>query len=394
MSDHIGVSLRAALSRRSFLSTGALSGVAAAVGGLGLPGARSAWSQEREPPAVSVRGDGTYDSVPLRQPTIQLGVVQSRVRGVDARSPQQGLKENLAHMLDLIDASFHFGGRPDILFFHEFPLTGWNTWTRAEILRFAPEIPGEESEAVGAKAKEHGCYVVFGSYAQDRAWPDHVLSLTTIIGPDGRVVDRHWKARNIKGVFPGVELFTTTIYDVLDRYVEMYGPDAVIPVSRTDIGNIATSSIQLEPELFRAFAIKGTEIMLRTATGGFNRIDVQACAIYNRFYSAIVNNAVSPDNPGFFAASATTGGSAVFGPTGEVLAEAGTQSETLVRARIPIAEFRRGHQQPFVHMDLYRPVFGAYQNAYGPNLFDGYLPEDLYDAKRYLKDKSRWTRET
>jgi hypothetical protein len=171
----------------------------------------------------------------------------------------------------------------------------------------------------------------------------------------------------------------------------MYGPDSVIPVSLTDIGNIATSSIQLEPELFRAFAMKGTEIMLRTATGGFNRVDVQACAMYNRFYSAIVNNSVSPGNPGFFAAAGSTGGSTIFGPRGDVLAEAGTQSETIVRARIPIADFRNEHRQPFVHMDLYRPVFDAYRNAYGPNLFDSYLPADLYDAKRYLGDKSRWT---
>jgi predicted amidohydrolase len=380
------------LSRRGFLSTGVLTGAAAAVGGLGAVAATPAWSQGEGTAELSVRPDGTYDTVPLRKSTIELGVVQSRVRGVDAANARVGLKDNLSHMLELIDASFHFGGKPDILFFHEFPLTGWNTWTRAEILRFAPEIPGEESEAIGAKANEHGCYIVFGSYAQDRDWPDHVLSLTTIVGPDGQIVDRHWKARNIKGVFHGIELFTTTVYDVLDRYVEMYGLDAVIPVSRTDVGNIATSSIQLEPELFRAFAIKGTEIMLRTATGGFNRVDVQACAMYNRFYSAIVNNSVSPGNPGFFASSATTGGSTVFGPRGEVLAEAGTQAETIVRARIPIAEFRKEHRQPFVHMDLYRPVFDAYRNAYGPNLFDSYLPTDLYDAKRFLGDKSRWSR--
>jgi predicted amidohydrolase len=380
------------LSRRRFLSTGVLTGAAAAVGGLGAVAATPAWSQGEGTAELSVRPDGTYDTVPLRKSTIELGVVQSRVRGVDAANARVGLKDNLSHMLELIDASFHFGGKPDILFFHEFPLTGWNTWTRAEILRFAPEIPGEESEAIGAKANEHGCYIVFGSYAQDRDWPDHVLSLTTIVGPDGQIVDRHWKARNIKGVFHGIELFTTTVYDVLDRYVEMYGLDAVIPVSRTDVGNIATSSIQLEPELFRAFAIKGTEIMLRTATGGFNRVDVQACAMYNRFYSAIVNNSVSPGNPGFFASSATTGGSTVFGPRGEVLAEAGTQAETIVRARIPIAEFRKEHRQPYVHMDLYRPVFDAYRNAYGPNLFDSYLPTDLYDAKRFLGDKSRWSR--
>ena len=37
-------------------------------------------------------------------------------------------------------------------------------------------------------------------------------------------------------------LLSSTVYDVLDRYVEMYGWDAVLPVVRTDIGNISMTS--------------------------------------------------------------------------------------------------------------------------------------------------------
>jgi predicted amidohydrolase len=296
---------------------------------------------------------------------------------------------NLAHMLEQIDNAFHFGAGADILFFHEFPITGWNAWTREEILKFAIEIPGEETEAVARKAKEYGCYIVFGSYARDADWPNHVLSITTIVGPDGAIVDKHWKARNIKGIFPGVELFTTTIYDVLDEYVERYGADAVLPITRTPYGNIATSSIQLEPELFRAFAMKGGEIFLRTASGGFTPWDMQATARYNRVYVAICNNAMSPDNPGFYD-DAGSGGSAIYDPGGKIMAEAGTKFETLVTARIPIAEFRKRNRQPIVHMALYRDVFNTYQNAYAPNLFSEYQPTDLKDAKAYLAGKSRW----
>lgn len=93
---------------------------------------------------------------------------------------------------------------------------------------------GPETESVAEKARQYGCYIVFGSYAVDPDWPNHILSITTIMGPDGTIMDKHWKARNIKGVFPGVELFTTTIYDVLDRYVEMYGADAVLPAAKKE----------------------------------------------------------------------------------------------------------------------------------------------------------------
>ena len=374
--------------RRSFLKSTALAGTAGLIAAaMGQPAARAAMGRGSD--SISIRPDGTYDIVPLEKSSVRLGVVQSRVRGVRIDNLYQDRQANLRHMLEQIDNAFHFGAGADILFFHEFPLTGFNAWTRKEILQVAIEIPGEESAAISEKAKQYGCYVVFGSYARDADWPNHVLSITTIIGPDGSIVDKHWKARNIKGVFYGIELFTTTVYDVLDEYVEMYGSDAVLPVTRTPIGNIVTSSVQLEPELFRAFAMKGGEIFLRTATGGFTPWDIQATAGYNRVYVAICNNAVSPNNPGFYD-DAGSGGSAIYNPRGEIIAAANTKFETLVAAPIPIAQFREKNRQPIVHMELYRDVFNAYRNAYGPNLFSEYQPTDLKDSKAYLADKSTW----
>ena len=341
--------------------------------------------------AVSLSPTGNYKQVELVKPAIRLSVVQSRVRGVNLDRLEQTRQANLNHMLQLIDAANNWGGPKDLLLFHEFPITGYsNQWNRDDVLKLAIEIPGKETEVIGQKAKEYGCYIVFGSYAKDAAWLNHVLSITTIIGPDGTIVDRHWKARNIKGVFgPGFELFTTTIYDVLDQYVEMYGWDAVIPVTRTPIGNIATSSVQREPELFRAMAMKGAEIILRTATGGFNPLDIQATSLYNGVYTAIVNNAVSPNNPGFLA-DGNSGGSAIYDPGGKLINEANSVHESSVTATIPIAEFRASHYPPIVHMELYRPIFDQYVNRYPPNLFADYQPQDTTDAARYLGDKAVW----
>ena len=373
-------------SRRLMLKTAGL-GLAAA-GALPAGRVRAAMKSGAGP--LSMRDDGTYAVMPLAKDSIRLAVVQTRVRAVDAASPGRGIRENLDHTLAAIDKVFHFAAPADILQFHEFPLTGFDTWNRKEILRLALEIPGAETEEIGKKAKEYNCYIVFGSYAVDQDWPGHVLSITTIIGPDGKVADKHWKARNIKGVFPGVELFTTTIYDVLDEYREMYGEDAVIPITRTPYGNLATSSVQREPELFRAFAMKGAEIHLRTATGGFSETDVRACALYNGVYSTMCNNSISPSNPSFFEdAGSSFGSSMIIGPRGEELARA-RQHETAISATIPIASFRKRHRQPIVHQELYTPVRAGYRNPYGPNVFSAYQPADLYDAKDYLSDKSRW----
>lgn len=356
--------------------------------------ARPAEAAEGRDDSLSIAPDGQYERVALAKPVIRMSVIQSRVRQVDLSNLRASRRANLDHMLSLIDAANNFGGPKDLLFFHEFPITGYsNRWDRRDALRAAIRVPGPETEAIGRKAREYGCYIVFGSYAKDEDWPDHLLSLTTIIGPDGDVIETHWKARNIKAVFgPGFELFTTTIYDVLEEYLERYGVDAIAPVTRTPIGNIITSSIQREPELFRVFAMKGAEIMLRTATGGFSPVDIQATSLYNRCYTAIANNALSPNNPGFFPDNGNAGGSAIYGPDGELINAANSVHETPVTATIPIAQFRARHRPPQVHMDLYRSAFEAYQPAFAPNLLSQYLPSDTSDAYEFFKDKNRWSR--
>lgn len=346
---------------------------------------------------INLRSDGTYDTVPLRKPVITLGVVQSRVRAVDARNAVAGRKANLAHMLELIDDAQHGGLIPhqDLLLFHEFVITGYtDRWNRADTLRVAIEVPGEETEAIGAKAREHGCYIVFGSYVRDRDWPGHVLSIATTIGPDGTILNKSWKARNIQGVWgPGFELLTSTIFDNLDRFVEMYGWDAVVPVIRTDIGNFSTTSTQREPELVRAAAMKGCEILLRTATGGFSELDVQANAYYNSIYSCVVNNSVSPGDPGFFPSEGLPGGSAIYGPQGQLLTKATSDNaEQRIMTQIPIAQFRSMHRQPLVCMELYRPVFDRYVSEYPPNLLAGQLPATPQEMARYVSGKSRWAK--
>lgn len=370
-----------AISRRGMLGSAAGIGVAALTSGRALAAT--------DRPPVAVKPDGTYDAVPLAREAFTLGVAQSRVIPVDVGRLKATRRANLDHMLALIDASTLGFVRPDLIFFHEFPITGWRDWTRDEVLRVAIDIPGEETDAIAAKAREHGMYVVFGSYARDPDWPGHALSITTMIDPQGRIVAKNWKARNVKGLFGGdTELFTTTIYDVLDRYIEMYGEDAVVPVIKTPIGNIFTSSIQREPEYFRAAAIKGAEVMLRTASGGFSPVDMQATALYNGVYTAVCNNAISPG--GVFFEDVSAGGSAIYGPDGAALATASSPNETLVAARVPIAQFRARHRQPILHKELYLKEYEQYVPRYPPNLFQDYQPRDLKDAGRFLKDKGRW----
>ncbi len=138
-------------------------------------------------------------------------------------------------------------------------------------------------------------------------------------------------------------------------------------------------------------AFKGAEMFLRTASGGFRAGDIEMTSAYNRVWSVIVNNAVSPDNPGFMDdASGGSGGTAICGPRGEVVAAADSKFEQQVVARVPIAAFRARHQIPDVHMALYEPVFERYRPRFEPGLWGDYLPASLDDAKRFLDSRDRW----
>ncbi len=376
--------IKSAMTRRGVLQGTALVGAA-----LGVTPAGAA-----VPAAISVKQDGTYETVPLEKDNIALGVMQLRVRPVDIKNIKQSRKANLDHMTAAIDAAHGLLSRPkDILFFHEFPITGFaSSWSRKDLHdKIAIELPGEETEALAKKAREYNTYIVFGSYVRDKDWPGHVLSITTIMDNKGAILAKQWKARNIMGIFGQVELFTTTIYGALDRYTEMYGADAVIPVARTPRGNIATTSVQREPELIRAFAFKGAEICLRTATGGFTPWDIQANASYNQMYTAICNNAISPGAIELGVLEDAGGGkSAIYGARGEVLAEANSAFEQEITANIPLAQYRRTHRQPAVAWDLYKPVYDKYVGQYPPSHYTKSPPDSLTEAKKAMDAVKRY----
>ncbi|MEZ5895520.1 MAG: nitrilase-related carbon-nitrogen hydrolase [Parvularculaceae bacterium] len=344
-----------------------------------------------------VQHDGGYETAALRRDMVAVGIVQTPQRGVDGDNPEPGIKDNLEYFLEAIDKAQNTGGRCDLLCFHEFPLHGFRSgWNLKQYLRVSRHPDGPEIAAIGKKAKEYNCYITLGCQMLDDDWPGHTMNTQLLIGPSGDLIARHWKQRNMRGMWPGVEQFTTTIYDVYDRYVEMYGLDAVIPVERTDIGNICMSSVQFEPELFRCMALKGAEIIVRTATGGCEREDMRLTSYHNSLYTVIVNNSmdVHRPSPDFFAEQAPKNGwvgrSAIFGPRGVVLAEADA-FETKRRAMLPIGQFRKAHRIPDTHLFLYKHVFDQYKERYDPNLWLNKVPETKKEAADYLKDKFRWT---
>lgn len=382
----------ASISRREMLAGAGVAGL----GALAAGAARATDAGAKGAAAVSVMKHGAYATVPLRQGSINVSALQSRLMSIDLANREATLKRNLAHVVKLIDyaqgsgaewgGERRWGAKQDLICMHEFPIQGWQPWNRAELQQVAFELPGPESEVIGERAKHHGCYIAFGCYARDRDWPGHVINMSVIVGPDGNIVSRQWKARNILGAFGGIGLIGTTVYDVLDRYVEMYGEDAVLPVARTDIGNIAMTAVGMEPLLYQALAMKGAEILILTVTGASNAEQAMQTARATRIYTVGVGNAVSPDNPGFAeAVGARDEGTAIVDPRGTPLARSANHHEDIVQARIPIGDFRKTRSPAEYPMALFLPVLQQYQPSVGPNGFLGQLPNDYQEAGALIK---------
>ena len=389
MSDEFkGKDFPESLRRRKILTAGSVGAVAAAMGsGAGTVEGAAASGGE----AVSVAADGNYQRMPLRKETLRVTAVQSIMRAVrDTTNPGREMKANLDHMLDLIDRANGFPGPQDLVCFHEQPIMGWNPWSREEALSVTIEVPGPETEALGEKAKQYGCHITFGTYARDRDLPGHLLLNGVLIGLDGSVVANHWKTNNIRGFRPGWDIFTTSVYDVLDRYREMYGEDAVLPIARTGIGNICCSITPGQPDVIRALAMKGLELRLSSSSGGYSVEAAQIFSRYNRLWSVVCNQSVSPEQPGF-AEFSGSGDTAIFGPRGEIVARARSVHEEFVSTRIPIADFRRSRTiPPGVPIEMLRPVHEQYVPRDGPNAQASYLPADSADASRHFASKRNW----
>ncbi|WP_446831248.1 nitrilase-related carbon-nitrogen hydrolase [Candidatus Foliamicus sp.] len=376
------------LSRRQLLAAGSAGAAAVLAGGsLSAQTADSGAGGQ----AVSVAEDGNYERVPLRKDTVRVTAVQSIMRAVrNTNNPGPEMKANLDHMIDLIDKANGFGGPQDLVCFHEQPIMGWNPWTREEALRVAIEIPGPETEALGAKAKQYGCYITFGTYAKDADWPGHLLLNGVLIGPDGSVVANHWKTNNIRGFIPGWDIITTSIYDVLDRYREMYGEEEVLQVARTDIGNISCAITPGQPDVIRALAMKGLELRLSSSSGGYSISGAQVIARHNRLWSVVCNQSISPEQPGFPEFSGS-GDTAIFGPGGAIEARARSAHEEFVRVTIPMAAFRGSRTlPPGVPIEMLRPVHDRYVPRDGPNSQASYQPTDAADAARHFTSIRNW----
>lgn len=158
----------------------------------------------------------------------------------------------------------------------------------------AIDIPGRETDALGAIAREYNAFVMGQAKAHHPDWKDRFFNVGFVLDPKGEVILRHYK---VSPLFP-VE-HSVCPHDIFDWWVERYGftLDAFWPVADTEIGRlgIMMANEGSYPENARALALNGAEVVYRgsyphPATGNeLFEIQSRARALDNNMYVVAPN---------------------------------------------------------------------------------------------------------
>jgi predicted amidohydrolase len=280
--------------------------------------------------------------------------LQTSVHNVPTR---QEVEKNLSHIGNMIDLVVHICSLElpvRLIALGEGAIQGFIDeiidMEQAEYARvMAAEVPGWETERLGEKAKQHGCYILGQLKTTNPRYPGRFFNTVFLLDPNGKVVYQHQK---------NIILFTehsTTPHDVYDDWIAEHG-DALTsfyPVAETEIGNIA-GSVGVEgafPEAWRAFAMNGAEIFYRASlpepwvSREIFQVQNRARAMDNTCYMLSPNTGsliVSgpPGTPPTTIGGALGGRSGIYGYRGEVLAESTVVDDCYVAAQVDIEALR------------------------------------------------------
>ena len=212
------------------------------------------------------------------------------------------IKHNIEHLKSLTKAAFWLSNLDipvRLLAIPEGALMGFNDEVLdLDHVQYAREcaidLPGRETEALGALARQYNAFIMAQAKARHPDWKDRFFNVGFILDPRGEIILRHYK---VSPLFP-VE-HSVCPHDIFDWWVEKYGLtlEAFWPVVDTEIGRlgIMMANEGSYPENARALAMNGAEVVYRgsyphPATGNeLFEIQSRARALDNNMYIVAPN---------------------------------------------------------------------------------------------------------
>lgn len=221
---------------------------------------------------------------------------------------------------------------------------------------------GPEYAALGGIAQRLGLFIAGNAYETDRAFPDFYFQTSFIVAPSGDVVLRYRRL---------LSMFAPSPHDVLDRYIDAHGPDALFPVADTAIGRLAAIASEeiLYPEIARVLAFKGAELFCHSSSeigsplATAKDIAKRARAFENMAWVVSANTAGIEGTA--MPLMSADGNSQVVAPSGKLLAQSGSGETFTAFAEIDIEHSREQRRQPAMVNSLARQRPGLFAPAYG-----------------------------
>ena len=218
---------------------------------------------------------------------------------------------NLARVVEHLRAAAKAGSH--LAVFPECALSGYAFETAAEAHAAADTVPGDSSEALGRACAETGCAAVCGLLEREG---ERLYNTAVVVGPAG-LVGRHRKAHVVR---VAADTFVT-LGDRLD----------VFEVAGARVGVLICYEVRF-PEAARALALRGANVLALPTNWPRGAevnptIMVPARAAENNLYILAANRSGSER------ALSYIGQSAIRGPDGSVLAQAGPD-EAVLQAEI------------------------------------------------------------
>lgn len=268
------------------------------------------------------------------------------VNRLDAEAARHAMRAAIAKVAEQVSASKAFIG-PDtrLVVLPEYFLTGFPMgesipdWAEKACL----EMDGEEYEALGRICQDNDVFLSGNAYELDRHFPGLYFQTSFILAPNGEVIHRYRRL---------LSMFAPTPHDVWDRYLEIYGVEGVFPVTDTAVGRLATVASEeiLYPEIARALALRGAEVLLHsTSEAGSPALTTKEAA---RRARAVENQAyvVSANSAGVAGTGmpeeSTDGMSKLVDFHGRVLAAAGPGESIVAHHELDLAALRRFRRRP------------------------------------------------
>lgn len=299
--------------------------------------------------------------------------MQVSVKGIyrctDRASARVRINENIARIGEYTAAAagFHkfFYGLPvKLVALPEYAVTGFpmresvQEWRDRACL----EQNGPEYEALGRIAQSHNLYLSGNVYEVDPHFPTLYFQTCFIIGPNGDVILRYRRLTSC---------FEPTPHDVWDKYLDVYGEDAIFPVVRTPIGNLGTIASEeiLYPEITRCLVMRGAEVILHPTSepGSAERTVKETCrlarAVENQVFVISANTASIDDIP--IPPYTCSAMSKIVDFNGHILAQAAQGGEAMnANAVLDIGALRRTRRRTAMSNVMSRQPFGIYARSY------------------------------